>query len=126
MRTFLWLLLILCWITNHAVFCLASGPMKVTFDQANDCAVITGWQVEFESTVTAGAVPGSKSIGVSIPNTAPLVCGSGILQTIPVSTVGLTRFWVQAVAAGGITSAFSNSIDVAVPFLPPHLVSVGS
>jgi hypothetical protein len=104
----------------------ASAPRKITFDQTVDCASIATWDLAYEPVATAGTVPSAAAKHVSIPNVAPLVCGAGVVQVVPILGAGNTRFWLTAVASDGTPSAPSNSKDAIVPPAAPVLVSVGS
>lgn len=103
-----------------ATFVYAGGPVALTWDQANDCSVVTGWELLQASVTTAqpNPQPTSAVIGVSIPNTGTPPCGLAMTRTVNVSGIGPTRFWLRAVAAAG-KSGTSNNVDAALPFAPP-------
>lgn len=118
-------LFILCWLVGSTIVCLASGPMKVTFDQTADCAFIGGWTIQYEPASLNDTTPGATATGISVANAAPLTCGAGIVTPQQFTGVGKYRIWVQAIATDGVTkSAVSNSLDVALPFAAPVLKAV--
>lgn len=123
----LWLLTVMCiglsWLIVGLV--LAGGPVAVTWDQGQDCGVVTGWELLQASVTTSqpNPQPTSAVIGVSIPNTGTPPCGLAMTKTVTVSGIGPTRFWLRAVATAG-KSGTSNQVDAALPFAAPSGLTV--
>lgn len=103
----------------------ASGPQRVVFNQAEDCSLITKWELAYEKANVAGITPRPTATVEAFNNTAPLVCGNGTMTIQPVFGSGLMRYWLRAVDADGTPSAWSNFVENRVNLTAPALSSVG-
>lgn len=131
-----WMGLLILALTGLAVgafLCVAllavatAGTVDVRWNQASDCAAITGWEVMVAPVTAANPNPSftSATVGVSIPTTG-LTCGLNMQKTnLALNAVGQTRFWLRAVA-GTQRSSESNSVDVSVPLGPPSGLTVSA
>lgn len=104
----------------------AGGPVVVTWDQAADCASVTGWEllVAPVTTVNPNPLPSAATLGATIANTGTPACGMAMVKTATITSgVGPQRFWIRAVG-GAIKSVESNSVDASLSFTAPGLRSV--
>lgn len=120
---FLALVVLIFVVGTHVVF--AGGDVKVTWDQASDCNVVTGWELLVAPVTTQqpNPQPSDATVGVSIPKGQP-PCGLGMTKTATVTAgVGPQRFWLRAVA-GATKSAESNAANASLPLAPPGQLTV--
>ena len=103
----------------------AGGPVAVTWDQAADCASVSGWELLQAPITTANPnpQPTAATIGASIQNSGTPPCGLAMTKTVTLAGVGLSRFWIRAVA-GTVKSGESNSVDASLPLARPAGLSV--
>ena len=97
-----------------------AGQVTATWDQAMDCAVITGWELRVAPITLAQPNPValSATLGASIANTGTPTCGLAMAKTVTVPGVGAYRFWMRALA-GAVASADSGSVDASIPLGKP-------
>lgn len=98
----------------------AGGDVKLTWDQASDCSVVTGWEL-LVAPITQqqpNPQPVDAQIGVSIPKGQP-PCGLAMQKTATITSgVGPQRFWIRAVA-GATKSGESGNVDASMPLGKP-------
>lgn len=105
----------------------AGGQVNLTWDQASDCSIVTGWEVLVAPITTANPnpQPTAATIGVSIANTGTPPCGLAMTKTATVTAgVGPTRFWLRAVDGGSVKSKESNAVDASLPLGKPSGLTV--
>lgn len=103
----------------------AGGPVALTWNQATDCAEVTGWELLVAPVTTANPNPQPTSAvaGVSFANDQP-PCGLSMSRTVNVASgVGPQRFWLRAVA-GTTKSDVSNAVNASMPLGKPSGLTV--
>jgi len=99
----------------------AGGTLALTWDQASDCASITGWELLVAPITAANPTPAPTSaiVRASIANTGAPTCGLAMTTRVTLTTgTGPQRFWLRAVA-GADRSAESNTVDLSLPLARP-------
>ena len=87
----------------------ASGNVRISWTQEQDCEFVDHWELEINH------VPAADLDGA---------CGGTLVQEIHVGGVGLMTFRLRAVTADDFYSAYSNEVAATLPLAAPALTAI--